>query len=156
MVTIDWGATNTIYIPQSFLTLVSGTLYELDTEALRLALKALEASEEGEPFPDTHARNAPYTIVGTTYAQSLEIIPPYSVLFEAGTYSVKLSGSNNNIFDVESGILQQNTVQVISNNSAGLIVVTNTPVSPDVNVVSVNAVPVTSPNDFKADIAPLL
>lgn len=37
-----------------------------------------------------------------------------------------------------------------------IIVLTNTPVSPDVNVISVNAVPVTSPNDFKADIAPLL
>jgi hypothetical protein len=38
-----------------------------------------------------------------------------------GAYSVRLSGSNNNLFDVEAGILVQNTVQVIAGNSAGLI-----------------------------------
>ena len=36
-----------------------------------------------------------------------------------------LVGSNNNLFDVENGILNQNYVQVIPGNSAGLIVKTS-------------------------------
>jgi hypothetical protein len=39
--------TSVITIPQADCTLISGTLYELDTEAFRDALKVLEASEEG-------------------------------------------------------------------------------------------------------------
>lgn len=121
MITIDWGNTYVINIPQADLTFISGTLYELDTDWFRLQLKALEASEEGMPFPVTHDHNAEYTIVGVTYAQKVEILAPYSVQFENGAYSVRLTGSNNNIFDVENGILVQNSVQVISGNSAGLI-----------------------------------
>jgi len=49
----------------------------------------------------------------------------YNVTFENGLYSVMLVGSNNNLFDVENGILNQNYVQVIPGNSAGLIVKTS-------------------------------
>jgi hypothetical protein len=122
MITIAYGSTNIINVPQSFLTPVAGTLFELDTEAFRLALKDVEDGEVGIVFPRTHQRNAPVTVAGTTFAQTLEILPPYSVEFENGAYSVRLSGSNNNIFDVEGGILVQNTVQVIPANSAGLII----------------------------------
>jgi hypothetical protein len=48
---------------------------------------------------------------------------PYSITFENGAYSVQLSGSNNNIWDIGGGILNQNTVQVIPTNSAGLQIV---------------------------------
>ena len=51
------------------------------------------------------------------------MLSPYSVEYENGSYSVVLQGSNNNIFDIASGILVQNTVQVISGNSAGLQIV---------------------------------
>jgi len=120
-ISIDWG-TKVISVPQSYLTNITGTLYELDTDQFRLDLKALEDDEAGMPFPDTHRHNTEVTIAGVTYARLIEIINGYSITFENGSYSVRLAGSNNNFFDVENGILNQNTVQVIAQNSAGLIV----------------------------------
>jgi len=120
-VSIDYGGTNIIDIPKADLTLVSGTLYELDTNAFRLELKSLEDDVMGMAFPKTHTHNTTVTVAGTTFSRTIEILSPYSVRFEAGSYSVRLAGSNNNIFDVGSGILVQNTVQVIAQNSAGLI-----------------------------------
>lgn len=122
-VTIDWQ-TYVIYIPQSYLTLVGGTIYELDTEQFRLDLKALESSIYGMGHPKTHNHNTTVTVAGTTYARAIEILFPYSVEFEDGQYTVILKGSNNNIFDVSNGILVQNQVQIISTNAAGLIVTT--------------------------------
>lgn len=121
-ITIDW-ATKIISVPQADLDLIGGTLYELDTDEFRLALKSIEDSEEGMPFPDTHRHNTEVTVAGVTYARTIEIINGYSVEFENGQYTVKLVGSNNNIFDVENGILQQNYVQIIPTNAAGLITV---------------------------------
>ena len=117
---INW-ATRVITVPQADLTLITGTLYELDTDAFRLELKAIEASSDGMSFEDTHIHNTEVTVAGTTFARTIEIINGYSVEFEDGQYSVRLVNSNNNIFDVENGILVQNQVQVIPNNSAGLI-----------------------------------
>ena len=120
-ITITWG-TKVIYIPQSYLgDPIVGTLYELDTDAFRLDLKDLEDSEEGIAFPDTHSHNLPVTVAGITYARSIEIINGYSITFEDLQYSIRLAGSNNNFFDVENGILNQNQVQVIPGNAAGLI-----------------------------------
>lgn len=121
MITIAWGTTFIIDVPQSYLTLVSGTIYELDTDQFRLDLKDLEDDFDGMPFPKTHDHNTTYTIAGVTYARAIEILPPYSVEFEDGQYTVILKGSNNNIFDVENGILVQNQVQLVSTNSAGLV-----------------------------------
>lgn len=118
-----------IYVPQADLTPVSGTIYELDTDWFRLQLKAWEAGgnglSEGITFLKTHNHNTEVTIAGITYARSLEILAPYSVEFEDGQYTVILTGSNNNIFDVANGILEQNQVQVIPTNSAGLITITS-------------------------------
>ena len=126
-VTIDWGNTYIINIPKADLTFVSGTFYTMDTDAFRLELKSLEASEAGMPFPKTHDHNTESVpIAGTIYARQVLILPPYSVQFEDGQYTVRLEGSNNNIFDVAAGILVQNQVQVIPTNSAGLIVSTGT------------------------------
>lgn len=126
-ISIDWN-TKVISVPQSDLTLVSGSLYELDTNDLRLSLKALEAEisqDGGMPFEDTHRHNTEVTVAGTTFARTIEIINGYSILFTPDSqWSVRLVGSNNNFFDVENGILNQNQVHVISNNSAGLIVKT--------------------------------
>jgi len=118
-ITIDWP-TKVISIPQADITFVSGTLYELDTDWFRLQLKAIEASEEGMPFVDTHVHNTEVTVAGTTFFRTIEIVNGYSVQFTPDTqWSVRLAGSNNNIFDVENGILVQNQVQVIAQNSAG-------------------------------------
>lgn len=115
-----------IYVPQADLTLISGTIYELDTDVFRLALKAWEANGDGNTggitFLKTHDHNTEVTIAGTTYARGINILPPYSVEFEDGQYTVILKGSNNNIFDVAGGFLEQNQVQVIPTNAAGLIV----------------------------------
>ena len=122
---ITYG-TKVITILQSDLTNVSGTLYELDTDWFRLQLKTIEDSEEGMAHLRTHKHNTQYTIAGVTYARSIEIINGYSIEFEdiGSIYSVRLSGSNNNIFDIQNGILVQNNVQVIPGNSAGLQIVT--------------------------------
>jgi len=114
-------ATFVITVPQADLTLVSGTLYKYDIDTFRLALKALEDDPDYMPFPKTHLHNTEVTVAGITFARTVEILPPYSVEFENGSYSVRLEGANNNVFDVEGGILVQNTVQVIPTNSAGLI-----------------------------------
>ncbi|MBW2032037.1 MAG: hypothetical protein JRI94_00370 [Deltaproteobacteria bacterium] len=118
---VSWG-TKVINVLQADLTPISGTLYELDTDQFRRDLKALEDDVEGMPFPDTHIHNTEVTVAGITYARFIEIINGYSVTFEDGQYTVRLAGSNNNIFDVENGILNQNQVQVIPGNAAGLIV----------------------------------
>lgn len=119
-VSINW-ATKVIAVPKADLTLVTGTLYKLDTEAFRLELKALESSVYGIVNPKNQKHSTEVTISGTTYARAFEILLPYSVEFEPGPYSVRLEGSNNNIWDIEAGILVQNQVQVIPTNAAGLI-----------------------------------
>lgn len=120
-VTIDWG-TKTINIYQSDLTLISGSLYELDTEWLRLQLKALEESEEGMTFLDTHRHATEVTISGVTYARFIEIINGYTVQFlPQAHYTVRLAGSNNNIPDVKVA----SEVSIVAQNSAGLVVASN-------------------------------
>lgn len=111
-----------IFVPKADLTLVSGTFYKHDTNVFRLALRELEAEFDGMAFTKTHKHNTEATVAGTTYARLIEIIAPYSVEYEDGQYSVQLEGSNNNIWDIEAGILVQNQVQVIPTNAAGLIV----------------------------------
>lgn len=117
--------THIISVPKADLTLISGTLYEHDTNAFRLELKSWEDSEEGITQPKTHNHNTAVTVAGTTYARAIVMLPPYSVCYENGQYTVILKGSNNNIFDVANGCLVQNEVQIIPTNSAGLIQVTS-------------------------------
>lgn len=121
-ISINW-ATKVISVPKADLTLVGGTLYEHDTNAFRLGLKGLEDDEAGMAFERTNKHNTEVTVAGQTYARTIEIINGYSVEYEDGAYSVRLTGSNNNIWDIQNGILVQNQVQVIPTNSAGLIVV---------------------------------
>jgi hypothetical protein len=128
-ISVDYR-TKVITIPQSYLTLVSGTLYELDTDAFRLDLADIQDSEEGIWADTMFVHNTEVTVAGTTFARTIEIINGYSIEFEDGSYSVRLAGSNNNIFDVENGILVQNSVQVIAQNSGGLIVTSSASLSP--------------------------
>ena len=113
-----------VTIPQADLTLISGSLYELDTLAFFSELKALEASEEGMPFGDLMSHNADYTVAGTTYADALLMLCQVQFEDTGSAYSVRLAGTNNDIFDVESGILIPTPlVTVIAQNAAGLVVV---------------------------------
>lgn len=122
-ITVDC-LTQTIHVPQADLTHVTGSLYSLDVDWFRLELKNWEDSETGMAMPSTHRHNTEVTVAGVTYARTVEIINGYSVEFEDGQYAVRLEGANNNIFDVEGGILVRNQVSVIPTNSAGLQIVT--------------------------------
>jgi len=117
-ITVDWS-TNVIFVPKADLTLIGGSVYELDVDSFRLELKAIEASEEGLPFLDTHEHNTSVLLSGVTYARIVSILAPYTIEFEDGNYSVSCIGANHNIADVKV----VNSVSLIINNSAGLIVV---------------------------------
>ena len=138
-ISIDWG-TKVITVPQSYLTLINGTLYNLDTNQFRLDLRALEASDEGMSFPKTHNHNTTVSLSGISYARVVEIINGYTVLFENGAYAVNLDASNNNILDVAV----RNNVSVGANNSAGLIGAT------DLEAASYNGKVVVDPTNGEA------
>lgn len=122
-ITIDPGTRN-IIVQQSDLTFISGTLYAHDTDAFRHQVNEMMDDEAYVWLPDWVRRFPPVTVAGTTFAQTLEMINGFSIEYDdtPGPYSVRLEGSNNNFFDVEAGVLVQNTVSVISTNSAGLLV----------------------------------
>lgn len=116
-------ATRLISVPQADLTFVSGTLYDLDSDQFRKDVMDLLASEAYIWMPDAFTHNTEVSVAGVTYARSIEFINSYSIQFEntASAYTVRIIGSNNNIFDVENGILVPTPlVTVISTNSAGL------------------------------------
>ena len=120
-ITID-RLTGIISVPQSDLALLSGTLYSADTNAIRNSIKEIEASEEGIIWDDTHRHNTTVDLFGITYARTIEYLAPASITFTPDAqWSVRLEGSNNNMGDIEATILNQNQVQVIPTNSAGLI-----------------------------------
>jgi hypothetical protein len=102
---------------------VSGTIFTLDTNWFKNQLNTELSDEEHIWVEDIYTHNTQYTVAGVTYARSVQIINGWSVEFSPNAqWTVILEGSNNDIFDVASGILVQNQVQVIPTNSAGLIV----------------------------------
>ena len=123
--TVDWP-NKLITVPQGDLTLISGTLFSMDTENyFRQSLMALMDDADGIAYdtPMSHFR-AP-TIAGIDYGRFIEVINGYMVQFTPNSpWSVILNGSNNNIWDIQGGVLVQNQVQVIPTNSAGLQIVT--------------------------------
>ena len=118
-ITVD-PLTQVIFIAQAELTPVSGVLYELDVNALRIALKDWEDDAANISMLDTHNHNAPVVLSGVTYARSFEVINGYTITFEDGQYTVRCVGANHNIADVKNA----NQVSLIVGNSAGLQVVT--------------------------------
>jgi len=123
---ISINSSHKITIPQSDLTFLSGTLWQLDTNWFRLQLKDWEDSEQGMVHPKTHNHNTAVTIAGVTYARLIEILAPYTIEFEDlghPGYTVLLYGSNNNIFS--EGIVVTNHNSVLGQNSAGLIQVSS-------------------------------
>ena len=116
-VTID-HRTKIISILQSDLTLISGTLYELDTNQFKKDVAALLDDEAGMVSEDAFTHNTEVTLAGVTFARTIEFINGYTVTFEDLQYRVRLVGSNNNVSDVAN----VNQVSILSQNSAGLIV----------------------------------
>lgn len=118
-ISINW-LTKVISVPQADLTLVSGTLYELDVNAFRLDLKDIEDSDEGMAFPATHQHNTTVVLSGVSYARTFEIINGYTVTFEdtGSPYTVSCTGANHNLADVTNFTSE---VSLIVGNSAGLI-----------------------------------
>jgi hypothetical protein len=117
-------ATRVITVPQADLTFVSGTLYTLDTNQFRKDVWDLLSSEPYIWMPVAFRHNTEVTVAGITYARTIEFINGYSVTFEntGSAYSIRLEGSNNNIFDIDAGILNPTPLTtVIPTNSAGLI-----------------------------------
>jgi len=118
-ITIDY-TTRIIDVPQSDLTFVMGTTYELDIDVFRLALKDIEDDVGGMPFVDSHTHNTEVVISGITYARFIQIINGYRLDFEdTGThYTVNCIGANHNLNDVS---IFGGHFTLVPNNSAGLI-----------------------------------
>jgi hypothetical protein len=117
-------ATKVISVPQADLSLVSGTLWALDTDQFRKDVMTLLASEAYIWMPNPYNHNPEVTIFGTTYARTLEFINGFSITFEdtGSAYSIRLDGSNNNIADIDNNILNPTSLTVvIPTNAAGLI-----------------------------------
>jgi hypothetical protein len=119
-ISINWS-TRVITVPQADLTLVSGTLYELDVDTFRLSLRDIEDGEEGAAFVPTHTHSTAVTLSGVTYARTVEIINGYTITFEdtGSPYTVRMTGANHNLADVTN---YTSEVSLIVGNSAGLIV----------------------------------
>lgn len=115
-ISVNWS-TKIISIPQADLTPLGGGIYQLDANALRLAIKDLEDDEVGIVFPDATDHNTAVTLAGVTYARTINFINGYTVLFENGAYTVKCVGANHNIGDVKV----VNSVSLLIGNSAGLV-----------------------------------
>jgi hypothetical protein len=130
-IAIDWiGASATvpykarITIPQSDLDFISGTLYEFDTMAFWAEMKTNEEDSDGIVFNDLQAHFANYTVAGVNYADALFMLCEVKFEDTGSNYSVKLIGSNNDIFDEDGGILVATPgLTIIPTNAAGLIIV---------------------------------
>ena len=118
--TVDWAETKVIWVPKTYLTEIADPEYELDVDQFRLDLRTMEAGVSGIAFKPTHSHNTEVVLGGLTYARQVQIINSYTVTFESGIYAVTLVGANNNVMDVTN----LNGVSIRSQNSAGLIVVT--------------------------------
>lgn len=117
-ISVDWP-TGVITVPRADLAVVQlapTEIRQLDLDAFRLDLKALEDDEAGIAYPATHAHTPPLTVGGVTLARAVELLPPYTVTFEDGQYAVNLVGANSNVADR----VNVNQVSVRSANSAGL------------------------------------
>ena len=119
--------TKIVSILQADLTFISGTLYDFDTAQFHLDLREYEISVPGAFASITHTHNPEVTVAGITYARVVEIVNGYSITFEdtGSAYSVRLINSNNNIFDIDNGILNPTALlSVVPTNAAGLILAT--------------------------------
>jgi hypothetical protein len=119
-ISIEWATTKRIFVPKADMPIVQASpeIRELDVDAFRHALKDMEASVDGMPWPDTHEHKSETVLSGIVYARIVRILAPYTVEFEDGQYAVSTVGANHNIMDVKIA----NQVSLLVQNSAGLIV----------------------------------
>jgi hypothetical protein len=118
-------ATKVWSILQADLSFISGALYDMDTNQIKLDMMVVLSSEDYIWMDDSFVHNTQVTVAGTTFARTIEVVNSHSVTLENTglAYSVRMINSNNNMFDVENNILNPTgLVTVISTNSAGLIV----------------------------------
>lgn len=116
---MDW-ATKVFTVYQADMTNKGGGVYELDVEALRAELHALQWSPEGMPFDDIFFHNTEVTISGTTFVRTVGIINGYTMTISpAAAYQVSCTGANHNLQDVYNNLTGPT---FLPNNSAGLIV----------------------------------
>ena len=114
-ISIDWSSwPYLITIPQSDLTLVSGTRYEITVNTLWQLLRDFSDSPEAIGAPVTYRR-----IPATASTPAITEIndPTYAAQFENGSYSVDIINGNTNFRDVEV----KNTVSIGTNNTTGFI-----------------------------------
>lgn len=113
-------STKVISVPQADLTLISGSLYEMNINTyLKAQLAGYLDDEGGVVLVDMFKHNTEVTVGGVTLARVLEIINGYTITFTPDSqWAVRLAGGNNNIADV----LNVNQVQLRSANSAGMVV----------------------------------
>ena len=111
----------TIYKTDTFVTLVSGNIYNVDTNLFRLAVEARMDDGDGITYLKPFNHNTSVLLGGINYARIIEVINGYTIRFDDNggldPWVANLQGSNNNFLDV--AVLT--TVQIRSNNSAGLI-----------------------------------
>jgi len=115
MITVDYSVSPyLITIPQSDLTLDTGTKYTLTVDTFWQLLRDYADSEEAIPYPIIYTR-----IPATASTPSITEVnlDYYQLQFENGAYSVNIINGNTNIRDVEV----KNTVSVNTNNTTGFI-----------------------------------
>ena len=123
-ITIDYSDSVTpqyvIQIPRAdMLDVTAGgptEIRQLNINDFRLQLNDLMDDVIGMHFPTNHVHVAPITVAGVTLARVVEILNPYVIEFEDGSYNVNIVGGNSNISDVTV----KNQVGVNTANSAGL------------------------------------
>lgn len=116
---VDWpNRLITVFRDDDFMTQVSPSLYTMDANAFRLALKSVE-DDEGIVYLDTHRHNTEVELSGVNYARIIEIINGYRIEFDSDgdAYTVSVLGANHNFADVKT----VNNVSLVVNNAAGLV-----------------------------------
>ena len=114
-ITVDYSVTPfLITIPQSDLTLITGTQYQLTVDTFWLLLRDFTDNENAVPQPKLY-RRTPATASTPSITEIEEAY--YALQFENGAYSVNIINGNTNIREVEV----KNTVSVNTNNTTGFI-----------------------------------
>lgn len=145
-ISIDWPSA-VITVPRADMTLVQSTpieVRELNIDTFRLTLKDLEDDFTGMGFTKTHNHNTIVEISGIQLARVVEILPPYTITFEDGSYAVNLVGANSNIGDR----VNLNSVSIRASNSAGLVQTSEIQYSSFQNTVFIDVINGTAGNAY--------
>jgi hypothetical protein len=121
---LGWDYINKIItIPRDDLIFVD-PVYELDTIWFINEVRADISNQTRIWIEDVYIRTPDVgPIVGTVYAGTIQLINGWRIQFDPDElYSVLLTGSNNDLWDIAGGKLVPQNVQVIPTNSAGLVI----------------------------------